>query len=209
MHLSRRKPAITSACSSYARPLAGLATVVVIARRLRRRGGSVPGRLHQERAGHRRVAARRLGDEPGRQSEDARRGGGQGRLDRSAAERRSRPAPCDATRRRCISFRPMCSSTSRRRRCSAPSSSSWCRPPIPRAARCTPDQVLEGKHVTVEINTVFQQLTSLLSTIDPAKLNETLGANSVGGERPRPQDRPDAVRSGCVSGQAGARACPR
>src|ERR1700758_2456609 len=36
-------------------------------------------------------------------------------------------------------------------------------------------QVLEGKHVTVEINTVFQQLTSLLSTIDPAKLNETLG----------------------------------
>jgi phospholipid/cholesterol/gamma-HCH transport system substrate-binding protein len=38
------------------------------------------------------------------------------------------------------------------------------------------NQVLEGKHVTVEINTVFQQLTSLLSTIDPAKLNETLGA---------------------------------
>jgi len=37
-------------------------------------------------------------------------------------------------------------------------------------------EVLEGKHVTVEINTVFQQLTSLLSTIDPAKLNETLGA---------------------------------
>jgi virulence factor Mce-like protein len=37
-------------------------------------------------------------------------------------------------------------------------------------------QVLEGKHVTVEINTVFQQLTSLLSAIDPAKLNETLGA---------------------------------
>jgi virulence factor Mce-like protein len=37
-------------------------------------------------------------------------------------------------------------------------------------------QVLEGKHVTVEINTVFQQLTSLLAKIDPAKLNETLGA---------------------------------
>jgi virulence factor Mce-like protein len=37
-------------------------------------------------------------------------------------------------------------------------------------------QVLDGKHVTVEINTVFQQLTSLLATIDPAKLNETLGA---------------------------------
>lgn len=37
-------------------------------------------------------------------------------------------------------------------------------------------QVLDSKHVTVEINTVFQQLTSLLSKIDPAKLNETLGA---------------------------------
>jgi phospholipid/cholesterol/gamma-HCH transport system substrate-binding protein len=36
--------------------------------------------------------------------------------------------------------------------------------------------VLQNKDVTVEINTVFQQLTSLLSTIDPAKLNETLGA---------------------------------
>jgi phospholipid/cholesterol/gamma-HCH transport system substrate-binding protein len=37
-------------------------------------------------------------------------------------------------------------------------------------------QVLEGKDVTVEINTVFQQLESVLSTIDPAKLSETLGA---------------------------------
>jgi virulence factor Mce-like protein len=46
--------------------------------------------------------------------------------------------------------------------------------PSPQALRA--GQVLEGKHVTVEINTVFQQLTSLLSTIDPAKLNETLGA---------------------------------
>ncbi len=36
--------------------------------------------------------------------------------------------------------------------------------------------VLQNKDVTIEINTVFQQLTSLLSTIDPAKLNETLGA---------------------------------
>jgi virulence factor Mce-like protein len=37
-------------------------------------------------------------------------------------------------------------------------------------------QVLEGKHVTVEINTVFQQLTSVLSKIEPVKLNQTLGA---------------------------------
>jgi phospholipid/cholesterol/gamma-HCH transport system substrate-binding protein len=46
--------------------------------------------------------------------------------------------------------------------------------PSPQTLR--PGQVLQGKHVTVEINTVFQQLTSVLSTIDPAKLNETLGA---------------------------------
>jgi phospholipid/cholesterol/gamma-HCH transport system substrate-binding protein len=37
-------------------------------------------------------------------------------------------------------------------------------------------QVLDAGHVTVEINTVFQQLTHVLSKIDPAKLNETLGA---------------------------------
>ncbi len=49
-------------------------------------------------------------------------------------------------------------------------------PADPSAQPLRAGQVLEGKHVTVEINTVFQQLTSLLSTIDPAKLNETLGA---------------------------------
>lgn len=37
-------------------------------------------------------------------------------------------------------------------------------------------QTLDGKRVTVEINTVFEQLTSLLSKIEPDKLNETLGA---------------------------------
>ncbi|MBB3603686.1 virulence factor Mce-like protein [Mycolicibacterium sp. BK556] len=37
-------------------------------------------------------------------------------------------------------------------------------------------QVIEGKHVTVEINTVFQQLVTVLSQIEPAKLNQTLGA---------------------------------
>lgn len=46
--------------------------------------------------------------------------------------------------------------------------------PAPQPLRA--GQVLEGKHVTVETNTVFQQLTSLLSAIDPTKLNETLGA---------------------------------
>lgn len=37
-------------------------------------------------------------------------------------------------------------------------------------------QVLDASHVTVEINTVFQQLTNVLSRIQPEKLNETLGA---------------------------------
>jgi virulence factor Mce-like protein len=37
-------------------------------------------------------------------------------------------------------------------------------------------QVLDAKNVTVEINTVFQQLVSVLSQIQPEKLNETLGA---------------------------------
>ena len=39
-------------------------------------------------------------------------------------------------------------------------------------------QVLQGKHVTVEINTVFQQLTQILDKIDPTQLNATLGALS-------------------------------
>ena len=37
-------------------------------------------------------------------------------------------------------------------------------------------QVLQGDHVTTEVNTVFQQLVSVLDAVDPAKLNETLGA---------------------------------
>lgn len=39
-----------------------------------------------------------------------------------------------------------------------------------------PGQTIQSQHVTVEINTVFQQLVGLLGKIDPAKLNETLGA---------------------------------
>jgi virulence factor Mce-like protein len=37
-------------------------------------------------------------------------------------------------------------------------------------------QVIQGQHVMVEINTVFQQLVAVLDKIDPAKLNQTLGA---------------------------------
>jgi virulence factor Mce-like protein len=38
------------------------------------------------------------------------------------------------------------------------------------------DQVLTADHVTVEINTVFEELTRVLAKIDPVKLSQTLGA---------------------------------
>ncbi|WP_118915647.1 MCE family protein [Mycobacterium shigaense] len=49
-------------------------------------------------------------------------------------------------------------------------------PADPSPKHLQPGAVLQNKDVTVEINTVFQQLQNLLSSIDPAKLNETLGA---------------------------------
>jgi phospholipid/cholesterol/gamma-HCH transport system substrate-binding protein len=51
-------------------------------------------------------------------------------------------------------------------------------PAEPSARSLHAGQVLDSQHVTVEINTVFQQLTAVLGTLDPAKLNETLGAVS-------------------------------
>jgi virulence factor Mce-like protein len=51
-------------------------------------------------------------------------------------------------------------------------------PAEPSARSLHAGQMLDSQHVTVEINTVFQQLTSVLGTLDPAKLNETLGAVS-------------------------------
>lgn len=49
-------------------------------------------------------------------------------------------------------------------------------PERPSPQRLRAGQVLDTGRVTVEINSVFQQLTSVLAKIDPAKLNETLGA---------------------------------
>jgi phospholipid/cholesterol/gamma-HCH transport system substrate-binding protein len=49
-------------------------------------------------------------------------------------------------------------------------------PADPSPQRLRAGQVLDSKHVTVEINTVFQELTSVLSKVDPVKLNETFGA---------------------------------
>lgn len=50
--------------------------------------------------------------------------------------------------------------------------------PSPRTLRS--GQVLDADRVTVEFNTIFEQLTSVLSTIQPEKLNETLGALASG-----------------------------
>jgi len=49
-------------------------------------------------------------------------------------------------------------------------------PSNPSPQSLQPGQVLDSQHVTVEINTIFQQLVSVLSQIEPEKLNETLGA---------------------------------
>jgi phospholipid/cholesterol/gamma-HCH transport system substrate-binding protein len=49
-------------------------------------------------------------------------------------------------------------------------------PDPPSAQRLHGGQTLQGEHVMVEINTVFQQLVSVLAQIDPPKLNESLGA---------------------------------
>jgi virulence factor Mce-like protein len=53
-------------------------------------------------------------------------------------------------------------------------------PPEPSAQPMRAGQVLDSKSVTVEINTVFEQLTSVLSKIEPVKLNQTLGALAAG-----------------------------
>jgi virulence factor Mce-like protein len=49
-------------------------------------------------------------------------------------------------------------------------------PANPSAQTLKAGQVVQGDHVTVELNTVFQQLTGVLTKVDPAKLNETVGA---------------------------------
>lgn len=49
-------------------------------------------------------------------------------------------------------------------------------PPDPSTDSMYSGQVLDARQVMIEINTVFEQLVSVLSTIQPEKLNQTLGA---------------------------------
>ncbi|MDP9166765.1 MAG: MCE family protein, partial [Actinomycetota bacterium] len=51
-------------------------------------------------------------------------------------------------------------------------------PADPSPKRLSRGQQVDVGHVTVEINTVFQQLTSVLKAVDPVKLNQTLAALS-------------------------------
>ncbi|MGV0713888.1 MCE family protein [Mycolicibacterium sp. XJ662] len=52
-------------------------------------------------------------------------------------------------------------------------------PSNPSAAHLRAGQVLDSERVTVEVNTIFEDLNTVLQQIDPAKLNETLGAVST------------------------------
>ena len=49
-------------------------------------------------------------------------------------------------------------------------------PPTPAVARLAAGATIDISHVTVEINTVFEQLTDLMRAVDPAQLEATLGA---------------------------------
>jgi phospholipid/cholesterol/gamma-HCH transport system substrate-binding protein len=49
-------------------------------------------------------------------------------------------------------------------------------PPDPSPDPLQAGQTVQAQHVTVEVNTVFDRLTKVLSTIQPDKLNQTLGA---------------------------------
>lgn len=51
-------------------------------------------------------------------------------------------------------------------------------PPNPSGRQLKPGQTLDTHHVMVEMNTMFDKLTSLLSRVDPIKLNRTLTAIS-------------------------------
>lgn len=52
-------------------------------------------------------------------------------------------------------------------------------PADPSGERLTAGATIDANHVTVEIDTVFEKLTAVLRTVDPGKLDQTLGAIST------------------------------
>ena len=146
-------------------------------RRDRRAGRRpVPGQLHRNRSGDGDLGSRRPGDEPRRQGEDARRPGRQGVVHRVATRRHGGPAPGDGSRRSCISFPSNVDVDIASSTVFGAKFVELVAPANPSAEKLHDGQVIQSQHVTVEINTVFQQLVTVLDKIDPAKLNETLGA---------------------------------
>ncbi|MCV4626884.1 MCE family protein, partial [Escherichia coli] len=53
-------------------------------------------------------------------------------------------------------------------------------PSDPSKQRLEPGQVIVSRNVTVEANTVFQNVVDVLEQVDPAKLNSTLYALAEG-----------------------------
>src|ERR1700738_5120665 len=53
---------------------------------------------------------------------------------------------------------------------------SFTSPENPTPQRITPHTVIDATHVTTEINTLFQTITSISEKVDPVKLNLTLSA---------------------------------
>ena len=188
--------------SGIARPLAGLATVVAIAAIVAVAVGlfrdsftkTVPVTVISDRAGlvmNPDAKVKLHGAQVGKVASIE-----------LAARRQGRPAPGDGPRTRCNDIpanvgADITSSTVFGSKFVELESARRTR----RRSRCSAGQVIEGKHVTVEINTVFQQLVSVLSKIDPTKLNQTLGAIAKALQRPRRQVRSDPGRLRRRAGQ--------
>ena len=83
-----------------------------------------------------------------------------------------------------------------------------CRPQTRRRRPLQAGQVLDGEHVTVEINTVFEQLVSVLSQDRSRQAQRDARRDRQGVQRSRRQVRPDAGRPRSAAGQARTRACP-
>ena len=142
----------------------------------RRRRRLVPGQLHRKRAGYRAFSAGRPGDEPGRESGDARRArwAGSPRSSREPNGQAVLHLAMQPAEMHLIPANVLVDITSPT--VFGAKFVELVPPAEPSAQSLHAGQVLDSQHVTVEINTVFQRLTSVLDTLDPAKLNETLGA---------------------------------
>ena len=186
--------------SSAVRPLTG--SGVDRRHRLDHRPGRrpVPGQLHQNRSGDRHFGSRRPGDEPRRQGEDARRAGRQGVVDRVETRRHGGDAPGDGSVAASSHSRPTSTSTSHRRRCSAPSSSTgaagepFAAETAPGSGDSEPARHGRDQHRLPATGTGAGQDRPRQAQPDPRRDRD-------GVQRPRREDRQDADRLQRVPGQ--------